>query len=127
MRGRSRARQRCVEALFEAHLRQVDASEVIARNPEVNEYANTLIADIDANELVILSALEQVLARPLDRAPGVDRAILLMGAAELLFHPEIDPGTIINEAVEIASRMSTDDSGSYINGALGALAKNVRN
>lgn len=126
MRGRSRARQRCVEALFEANLRDVTASEVLARNPEVNEYANQLVADIEANELRILDALAGVLSRPLERAPGVDRAILLMGAAELMVHPEVDAATVINECVEIAGRMSTDESGAYINGALGALAKLVR-
>jgi transcription termination factor NusB len=44
-----------------------------------------------------------------------------------MVHPEVDAATVINECVEIAGRMSTDESGAYINGALGALAKLIRN
>jgi len=61
----------------------------------------------------------------LDRLPTIDRLILRMSAFELNHRKEIDPAVVINEAVELAKRFSTEDSGRYVNGVLGRLLGNV--
>ena len=57
----------------------------------------------------------------LDRLPTIDRIILRMSVFELQHRKETDPAVVINEAVELAKKFSTEDSGRYVNGVLGRL------
>ncbi|HEV3086682.1 MAG TPA: transcription antitermination factor NusB [Candidatus Elarobacter sp.] len=60
----------------------------------------------------------------LDRLPTIDRIILRMSVFELNHRKEIDSAVVINEAVELAKKFSTEDSGRYVNGVLArALGK----
>ena len=58
----------------------------------------------------------------LDRLANTDRTLLRLGAYELL-HSDIPPPVVINEAVELAKRYGTDESGRFVNGVLGALLR----
>lgn len=123
MRTRTKARQRAVESLFEAEQRGVRSGEVFERNPNVNDYAIELAALVEENmERIdeVISTYSQ--AWPLDRMPAVDRAIVRVGIAELLWRPEVDSGVAVSEAVEIAATLSTPESGKFINGVLGQIA-----
>jgi N utilization substance protein B len=57
-----------------------------------------------------------------DRQSAVDRNILRLAAYEILHRGDVPAPVAINEAVEIAKKYSTEDSGSFVNGVLGALA-----
>ncbi|HEX3549864.1 MAG TPA: transcription antitermination factor NusB [Candidatus Elarobacter sp.] len=59
----------------------------------------------------------------LDRLPTIDRIILRMSAFELNHRREVDPAVVINEAVELAKKYSTEDSGRYVNGVLGRVQR----
>ena len=60
----------------------------------------------------------------LSRMASIDRNILRLAIYELFFAPEkLQPGIIINEAVELAKKYGTDDSGRFVNGILGSLSK----
>lgn len=123
MRTRTKARQRAVESLFEAEQRGVNSSEVFDRNPDVNDYAIELAALVEQH----MDRIDEVIstysqAWPLDRMPAVDRAIVRVGIAELLWRPEVDSGVAVSEAVEIAATLSTPESGKFINGLLGQIA-----
>lgn len=59
----------------------------------------------------------------LERLAGVDRLILEMGAWELRYRPQADTLTVINHAVELARRLSTSGSASFVNAVLDAFAK----
>jgi len=59
----------------------------------------------------------------LKRMAAVDRAVLRMAVAELLFHKDTPPKVVINEAVELAKRYSTAASGSFVNGILDKIHK----
>jgi len=61
----------------------------------------------------------------LERLPTIDRIILRMSAFELNHRKEIAPAVVINEAVELAKKFSTEDSGRYVNGVLGRLLGNT--
>ncbi len=63
---------------------------------------------------------------PLDRQPAPDRNVLRLAAYELLFSPDVPTGVIISEAVIIAKRYGTDESGRFVNGVLAALAATAR-
>ena len=123
MRTRTKARQRAVESLFEAEQRGVKSPDVFERNPDVNDYAIELASLVELN----MERIDEVIATysqawPLERMPAVDRAIVRVGIAELLWRPEVDSGVAISEAVEIASVLSTPESGRFINGLLGQVA-----
>ncbi|MBV9440116.1 MAG: transcription antitermination factor NusB [Candidatus Eremiobacteraeota bacterium] len=55
----------------------------------------------------------------LDRLPTIDRIVLRMAVFELLHRREVDAAVVVNEAVELAKKYSTEDSGRYVNGVLG--------
>jgi N utilization substance protein B len=61
-----------------------------------------------------------------DRIAVVDRMILRMGIAELLYFPDIPPKVTINEAIEIGKIFSTANSGRFINGVLDAILEQLR-
>jgi N utilization substance protein B len=59
----------------------------------------------------------------LERMPAVDRALLRMATWELLFNEEIPAAVAIDEAVELAKELSTEESGSFVHGVLARIAR----
>ena len=126
MRTRTKARQRAVESLFEAEQRGVLSTEIFERNPDVNDYAIELAGRVELH----MDRIDEVISTysqdwPLERMPAVDRAIVRVAIAELLWSPEVDSGVAVSESVEIAATLSTPESGKFINGVLGQIA-NIR-
>ncbi len=62
----------------------------------------------------------------LDRQAAVDRNILRLASYEMLYRPESPVAVVVNEAVELAKKYSTAESGGFVNGVLGALARQPR-
>jgi transcription antitermination protein NusB len=66
----------------------------------------------------------------LHRIAAVDRNILRIAVYEMLFCPDVPPVVSINEAIEIAKRFGSDDSGRFVNGVLdrirGELTRSAR-
>lgn len=64
---------------------------------------------------------------PIDKIAVVDRNILRIGLAELLFadRKEVPPKVAINEAIELAKQFGGDTSGRFVNGVLGAVYKEM--
>ena len=123
MRTRTKARQRAGEALFEAEQRSVSVTEVLDRNPAVNDYAVAIAKVTEEN----LARVDEVINTyssdwPTNRMPAVDRAILRVAVAELIYEKDLASSVIISEAVEISESLSTPDSGKFINGLLGNIA-----
>ncbi|MBC5800065.1 MAG: transcription antitermination factor NusB [Candidatus Eremiobacteraeota bacterium] len=61
----------------------------------------------------------------LDRLPTVDRIVLRMSVYELNHHPQTPRAVVINEALELVKKFSTDDSGRFVNGVLAHAAEPV--
>ena len=123
MRTRTKARQRAVESLFEAEQRGVKSNEIFERNPDVNDYAVELAGLVELH----IDRIDEVISTysqdwPLERMPAVDRAIVRVAIAELLWLPDVDSAVAVSEAVEIAATLSTPESGKFINGLLGQIA-----
>lgn len=66
--------------------------------------------------------IQPCLDRPLHELSPVEFAILLLGAYELVYHPEIPYKAIINEAIELARTYGGTDGHKYVNGVLDKLA-----
>jgi len=62
----------------------------------------------------------------LGRMAVVDRNVLRLATAELLTCDDVPTAVILNEAVDLATAFSTDDSGRFVNGVLATVAKQVR-
>ncbi len=123
MRTRTKARQRAAEALYEAEVRSVDPAEIIARNPDANEYTGFIVGVVQEN----LPRIDETISTysrdwSLDRMPAVDRAILRVAVAELLFDTALDSAVIISEAVEVAANIGSEEAGKFLNGILGQIA-----
>ena len=58
-----------------------------------------------------------------ERIDPVDRAILRLSACELMTRPELSPNIVINEAIDLAKKFGSNDSGRFVNGILDQLAK----
>jgi transcription antitermination protein NusB len=129
MGARSKARKRAVDLLFEAQLRNVDPVTLLADRvgspdvPPVNDYTVTLIEGVQAQ----LTRIDELLAEhsegwTLDRMPAVDLAVLRLGLYELLWASDVPDPVAIDEAVQLAKMLSTDDSPRFVNGLLGRIA-----
>lgn len=60
-----------------------------------------------------------------DRLSKVDRQILRLAAYEMLFGTEVPPKVVVNEAIELAKRFGSDESGKFVNGVLGKMIKEL--
>ena len=131
MAARTKARKRAVDVLYEADLRGTDALGTLAErvrlaDPPVNPYTTELVEGVDANRERIDSILsEYAEGWTIDRMPGVDRAVLRVGVYELLWRTDIPPAVSIDEAVELAKSLSTDESPRFVNGVLARVLKDV--
>jgi N utilization substance protein B len=63
----------------------------------------------------------------LERLPTIDRLLLEMGTYELRCRPDTPSAVVINEAVELAKKFSTEESNRFVNGVLNAVAKQTTN
>ncbi len=87
-------------------------------------YLRRVISSMDAHMDAIDSALQDCLDNwRLDRLSVVDRGILRIGAAEMLYLEDIPPKVSIQEGIRLAERYGGDDSGRFVNGVLDALYK----
>jgi transcription antitermination protein NusB len=127
--ARSKARKRAVDVLYAAELRRADPRELLAEridtleSPPPNDYAETLVEGVVAHRDRIDELLtEHAEGWTLGRMPAVDLAILRLGLYELLWAQDVPDPVAIDEAVQLAKSLSTDDSPRFVNGLLGRIA-----
>jgi N utilization substance protein B len=125
--ARSKARKRALDVLFEADQRGLDAVSVLAErvrraDPPVPEYAVEIVEGVSVHR----ERIDELLATyaqgwTVDRMPGVDRALLRLSSWELLYNDDVPDAVAIDEAVELARSLSTDESPAFVNGLLARL------
>ena len=139
--SRRQAREVALQALFQLDLNrsegegQQEMYETLALDTALGEneklpkrdreYARTIVQGTRQN----LEAIDEMLAAAshewkVERMAAVDRNIARLAVFEIRFgQEEITPKIVINEAVELAKKYGTDDSGRFVNGILGAIVK----
>lgn len=127
MAARSKARKRAIDVLFEADQRAVTPAEVLAArvamaDPPVHEHTVRLVEGVIEHQGRIDGLIETYAQDwPLDRMPAVDRALLRLSVYELLYVDDVPDTVVIDEAVELAKQLSTDDSPAFVNGLLARI------
>jgi transcription antitermination protein NusB len=129
MGARSKARKRALDVLFESELRGADplatlADRLVQADPPIPQYAVALVEGVAAHR----ERIDELLATytldwPLERMPAVDRNVLRLGTYELLWCDDIPDAVAIDEAVSLATSLSTPDSPAFVNGLLAKLLR----
>jgi transcription antitermination protein NusB len=131
-KGRHHARKRAVDLLFEAEARGLTAAEVAEARaalaestPEIealNPYTVTVARGVTEHAAHIDELISAHLQGwTLPRLPAVDRAVLRVAVWELLHADDVPEPVAVDEAVELAKELSTDDSPGFVNGVLGQV------
>ncbi|CAN5685948.1 transcription antitermination factor NusB [soil metagenome] len=125
---RSDARERALYVLYEAHAKAISPIDVLERQIVVpDELTQLLVRGVDEHRVRLDDAIAaRAKGWALARMPVLDLNVLRIGAFELAERPDVPVAVVIDEAVELVKRFSTDDSGRFINGVLSTLAKDLR-
>lgn len=137
MGARTKARKRALDMLYVADVRQVPVQEVLdeetrraAAQPQRASswpYAEQIVRGvIDHRDEIDAELSQRAVGWTLARMPVVDRAILRVATWELRHNPEVPTAVVIAEAIEFATVLSTEESASFVNGVLGAVAEAAR-
>lgn len=125
---RSDARERALLLLYEAEAKGISVDVVLGEQViPTDELTTLLVRGVQANQERIDAAIaDHAKGWSLQRMPSIDRNVLRIAAFELLGRADVPVAVILDEAVELAKRFSTDDSGRFVNGVLSALAPLMR-
>lgn len=135
MRARSKARSWALQVLYAWESRGLERSpqHILSDFEEERQiadasrdYLRTLVAEVAAHRERIDRELEQSLTNwRLDRLSVIDRNILRLAAAEMLYGKEVPPAVSIQEAIVLAEKYGTSESPRFVNGVLDALRRSI--
>ena len=131
MSARSKARKQSLDLLYEGDIRGLaplellELRDIVEEGPDarpIRDYAKELIVGI-ADHRRKIDELISTYAQgwDMDRLPAVDRNILRLGIYEILW-TDMEDAISIDEALNLARELSTDDSAGYIHGVLGRIS-----
>jgi N utilization substance protein B len=130
MSSRRHGREQALQALYSitvGHREPSDALEEVLGDRSDTEH-RAFVKDLVTGTLDFADEADRTVGPllagwTLERLPTIDRLLLQMGTFELRLRPQTPPAVVINEAVELAKKFSTEDSNRFVNGVLNAVAK----
>ena len=125
---RSDARERALYLLYEAQSKGIDPSDALALQViEPDELTTNLVKGIEEHRNRLDEAIgARAHGWTIERMPVIDLNVLRIAAYELAERPDVPIAVVLDEAVELSKRFSTDDSPRFVNGVLSALADDLR-
>ncbi len=128
MAGRRQARRRAVLILYQADMTGRPPLEVLEERRSLGERIPAYTAELVSGVAERKGDLDRLIGShaegwTVERMAGVDRTLLRVAAHEILHRDDIPDGVAIDEAVEAAKTLSTEDSGRFVNGILGRIAR----
>jgi transcription antitermination protein NusB len=125
---RSDARERALYLLYEAQVKDISPLDALdLQIVEPDELTALLVHGVtDHRERLDAAISARATGWSLERMPVLDLNVLRLGAFELAERPDVPVAVVIDEAVELAKRFSTDNSGRFVNGVLSALVADLR-
>jgi N utilization substance protein B len=125
---RREARERALSLLYEADAKGASPAAVLDDQVLAPEaFAADVVQGVEQFQAEVDDLIRKFAKGwTLERMPVIDRTLLRMAIYELGHRPDVPTGAVISEAVELAKRYSTDDSGKFVNGMLSRIAKELR-
>lgn len=125
---RSDARERALNLMYEAHSKSISIDDVIDAQVVAPDELTDLLVRGTARTLERADALiaDKAKGWTLQRMPVLDLAVMRLATFELMERADVPTAVVLAEAVALAKRYSTDDSGRFVNGVLAAIAAEVR-
>ena len=132
-KARHKARRLATQALYAWQMSGqdlVDLNEQIRLDHDMSkvdqEYFDELLHKIPANLQELDDHITPLLDRDLDKVDPIERAILRLGAYEMVFRLDVPYRVVINEGVELAKTFGAEDGHKFVNGILDGVAKKLR-
>jgi N utilization substance protein B len=131
---RTRARELALQALYQLDVQGPELLEHLGRfftESERDDFVRRLASDWTKGTWENLAQCDETIADStirwqFNRLSPVDKSILRLAVYQLKFCPDIPPKAVINEAIELAKRFSTEKSGPFVNGVLDAVMKKLQ-
>jgi N utilization substance protein B len=127
---RRKAREMALRVLFEVEIAKSDLEKVLQRHVDscnmqaVTGFAEELVKTVAAHMTKLDEIIEQyAIGWKLDRMGSVDRNLLRLAIAEIVYLDDIPISASINEAIELGKLYGDEQSARFINGILGAVSK----
>jgi N utilization substance protein B len=130
---RTRARELAIQGLYQLDVQGSDLLTSLGRffmENDPDDLVRKLASDwtkgtwenlAQCDELIVASIIKWQLSR----LSAVDKSILRLAVYQLKFCPDIPPRVVINEAIELAKKFSTDKSPAFVNGVLDAVLRKL--
>ncbi|MCW2832320.1 MAG: NusB antitermination factor [Nocardioides sp.] len=129
MSARGKARKRALDLLYASEMRNESAVVALDRaiadgEGPTNDYTDLLVRGVVEHQ----SSIDEVLSTysqgwTLSRMPAVDRNVLRIGVFEMTYVDDVPDAVAVSEAIALVRDLSTDESPTFVNGILGAIAK----
>ena len=130
---RRRARELALQGLYQWQLNDASLAELLANLSELEHFASAdqdfLRAELGGvlrEHAGLRARIEPFVDRKWGEVSPVEKAILLIGAWELVHAPEVPYRVAINEGIELAKRFGGTDGHKYVNGVLDRVAAQAR-
>ena len=130
---RRKAREKTLQILFAISMNPDAYAELINKfyddmeGENEIEFSRSLVRKVIANQDKLDEYIKAKASNwELERIALIDRILLWMGIAELLYFPDIPPKVSINEMIEISKEYSTSKSGKFINGILDSVLNDLK-
>src|SRR3989338_11032778 len=132
MSKRRLARENCLQSLYSSDVAKREPASVLA-SFQMEEFAEEAKFFDFYKELYTATVnntpkIDEIIKKTslnweLDRMPAIDRSILRMAVCEMMILPGTPVAVIIDEAIELAKKYSTEKSGKFVNGVLDGIAR----
>ena len=130
MSSRRQERRLAIDILFQADVTGTDGRNAlegwVRSGRSVPEFTRALVEGVSDH----LVEIDRTIAAhsegwTVDRMASVDRTVMRVASYELTFGGQVPVGVAIDEAVRAAKDLSTEDSGRFVNGILGKMAREL--
>lgn len=132
MNKRRLARENCLQSLYETDIAHFDTDSVIESFSRLESSKDSSLFDFykelfsaTVNHMEEIDGVIVSVSKnwEIERMPAVDRAILRMAVCEMMILASAPVAVVIDEAIELAKKFSTDKSGKFVNGVLDNVAR----
>jgi N utilization substance protein B len=125
---RRQARRRAVDILYQADIVGRNPLDVLEERKALSEKVPGFAEDLVRGTAEHVAELDDLIGEyaegwTVHRMAAVDRTLLRLACYEILYRDDVSPAVAISEAVVAAKELSTEDSGRFVNGVLGRIAR----